>query len=87
MFDAITLRILKNSFFGEKSGDREGLDSPVVNKTGKALLASQGNPPLLLQSLLSVVVSDKGVSNFKIFDVLKLFRLLLLLSTAIVKAF
>ena len=87
MFDAITLRIFKHSFFGERSRDREGLDSPVVNKTGKALLASQGNPPLLLQSLLSVVVSDKGVSNFKIFDVLKLFCLLLLLSTTIVKAF
>eukprot|EP00957_Ditylum_brightwellii_P143678 10946238-Ditylum_brightwellii.AAC.1 len=80
MGTAVALRVLKWGLFGNislgLSGRIKNLSSSCLDDAGRDLLSSLPDKRSLMNSITSVVVSDRGISDAAILDVLQLLCLL-----------
>jgi ubiquitin carboxyl-terminal hydrolase 9/24 len=75
--NAVALRILKSCLFGNVGNSFNVMEEASPDDIGGRLLTSLSDAEGLLNSLMSMVVDDPGISSSTITDVLRFLRLLL----------
>lgn len=81
MGNTVALSVLKCCFFGKKAKrieDTNVISAAAVDESGLVMHMSLSDRKGLLNTLMSVVVEDKGVTDSAILNVIRLLRLLLL---------